>query len=99
MPSPRFGRSPYGEIDTEHFMKDDPSGWYVSEIEEELELQPGLAMLANQIVKQLVELGEGKPAFSISGQMERNLIENPYWPLELAAQAGKLPHERYVVFL
>jgi len=25
MPPPRFGRSPYGQIDIEHFMKDDPS--------------------------------------------------------------------------
>ena len=99
MPPPRFGRSAYGEIDTEHFMKDDPFGWYVSEIEEELELQPGLAMLANQIIKQIVEFGQDKPSYNIAGQMGRNLINNPYWPPELAAQAGKLPHERYVVFL
>jgi len=56
-------------------------------------------MLANQILKQIVELGQGKPSYNIAGQMERNLIDNPYWPPELAAQAGKLPHERYVVFL
>jgi hypothetical protein len=99
MPPPRFGRSPYGQIDTEHFMKDDPFGWYVSEIEEELELQPGLSMLANQILRQIVELGLGKPAYAISSQKEHHLIDNPYWPPELAAQAGKLPHERYVVFL
>ena len=99
MPPPRFGRSPYGQIDTEHFMKDDPFGWYVSEIEEELEIQPGLTMLANQILKQIVELGQGKPVYGISGQKEQHLIDNPYWPPELAAQAGKLPHERYVVFL
>ena len=42
MPPPRFGQSPYGEIDTSQFVKDDPFGWYVSEVEEELELQPGL---------------------------------------------------------
>ena len=46
-----------------------------------------------------MELGQGKPAYSIAGQMGRNLIDNPYWPSELAAQAGKLSHERYVVFL
>ena len=50
-------------------------------------------------MKQIVELGEGKPAYSIAGQMGRNLIDNPYWPSELAARAGKLFHERYVVFL
>ena len=99
MPPPRFGRSPYGEIDTAHFVKTDPFGWYVSEIEEELELQPGLAMLANQIVRQVAELGLGKPAYGIAGQQEHHLVDNPYWPPELAAQAGKLPQERYVVFL
>ena len=99
MPPPRFGRSPYGEIDTSHFIPDDPFGWYVSEIEEELELQPGLAMLANQILKQIAELGQGKPAYNIAGQKGRNLTNNPYWPPELEARAGKLPHEQYVVFL
>ena len=99
MPPPRFGRSPYGEFDTEHSVQNDPFGWYVSEIEEELQLKPGLTLLANEILKQIVELGEGKPAYNISGQMGRNLLDNPYWPPELAAQAGKLPHERYIVFL
>ncbi len=99
MPPPRFGRSPYGEFDTEHSVPNDPFGWYISEIEEELQLKPGLTLLANEILKQIVELGEGKPAYNISGQMGRNLLNNPYWPPELAAQAGNLPHERYVVFL
>ena len=69
MPPPRFGRSPYGEIDTSHFIPDDPFGWY------------------------------GKPAYNIAGQKGRNLTNNPYWPPELEARAGKLPHEQYVVFL
>jgi hypothetical protein len=99
MPPPRFGRSPYGEIDPLHFSSDDPFGWYISEIEEELELQPGLSILANQILKQITELGQGKPAYNIAGQMGRNLINNPYWPPELATQAGKLPHEQFIVFL
>jgi len=58
MPPPRFGRSPYGEFDTEHSVQNDPFGWYVSEIEEELQLKPGLTLLANEILKQIVELGE-----------------------------------------
>ncbi len=99
MPPPRFGQSLYGEIDNSHFVEDDPCGWNVSEAEQELELQPGLSSLANQIVKQIVELGQGKPAYSIAGQMGRNLIDNPYWPSDLAKQAGKLSRERYVVFL
>ena len=99
MPPPRFGRSPYGEIDTGHYTQNDPFGWYVSEVEEELEIQPGLSMLANQILRQIVELGLGKPAYSITGPQEHHLVDNPYWPPELAAQAGKLLHERFVVFL
>jgi len=45
------------------------------EIEEELELQPGLSMLANQILRQIVELGQGKPAYAISSQKEHHLID------------------------
>jgi len=99
MPPPRLGQSPYGNLDISPFVKDDPFGWNISEVEEEFELQPGLQIIANQIVKQIAELGQGKPAYNIAGQMGRNLVANPYWPPELAAMAGKLPHERYVVFL
>jgi hypothetical protein len=99
MPPPRLGQSPYGEVNTLMLNMDDPFGWVVSEVEAELELQPGLETLANQIVKQIVELGQGKPAYRIAGQAGRNLIGNPYWPSELATRAGKLLHERYVVFL
>ena len=99
MPAPRLGRSLYGDAFNSQFVKDDFFGWYVSEIEEEFELQPGLQIIANQIVKQIVELGQGKPANNIAGQNGGNLLENPYWPPELASMAGKLPHERYVAFL
>ena len=99
MPPPRLGKSLYGDVENSQFLEDDPFGWYISEVEEEFELQPGLQNIANQIVKQIVELGQGKPAYNIAGQNGRNLADNPYWPPELAAMAGKLPHERYVVFL
>ena len=99
MPPPHLGQSPYGDKQISPFVKNDPFGWYISEVEEEFELQPGLQIIANQIVKQIVELGQGKPAYNIAGQNGRNLLENPYWPPELASMAGKLSHERYVVFL
>jgi hypothetical protein len=99
MPPPRLGRSPYGGLNDSIFAEDDLFGWYVSEVEEEHELQPGLLSLAYQIVEDLIRLGNGKPAYRISGHQGRNLEDNPYWPPELALQAGKLPHERYVVFL
>jgi hypothetical protein len=99
MPPPRLGRRPYGEADPSLFAEDDPFGWYVTEVEEEYELQPGLASLARQILDELVELGQGEPAYHIAGHRRRNLDGNPYWPPELAARAGQLPHERYVILL
>jgi len=99
MPPPHLGFSPYNGFDDTIFVKDDPFGWYVSEIEEEHELQPGLSNLAHQILEEIVKLGQGLPAYRIAGHQGRNLEDNIYWPPELAAQAGKIPHERYVVFL
>lgn len=99
MPPPRLGRRPCGETDLSLFSDTDDFGWYVSEVEEEYELQPGLTSLSHQIVNEIANLGRGKPAYRIAGHLGRNLAENPYWPPDLAAQAGKLSHERYVVLL
>ena len=99
MPSPRLGRSLYEGLYDSIFTEDDFFGWYVSEVEEEHELQPGLSRLAYQIVEEIIKLGQGKPAYRISGSHGRNLEDNPYWPTELASRAGKLFHEHYVVFL
>src|SRR5262249_61317168 len=57
-------------------------------------LRPGLEALAQQIVGALVHLGRGTAAHGIS---RLKLIDNAYWPAELAEHAGKLPHERYVL--
>jgi hypothetical protein len=99
MPPPRLGRTPYGAIDLLLFSEDDPYGWHVSEIEEEYEIKPGLENIARQIIELLVKLGEGQPAYHISGHKGMNLLNNPYWPPELVARAGYLTHERYVVLL
>jgi hypothetical protein len=99
MPPPRLGRRPYGEADPSLFSEDDTFGWHVTEVEEEYELQPGLATLARQILEELVELGQGRPAHRVAGHQRRNLDGNPYWPRELAARAGQLPQERYVTLL
>jgi len=69
----------------------DPYNWYVSEVEEEHELQPGLANLAHQILEEIVKLGRGQAAYHIGGPQARNLLNNIYWPPELAAQAGNCP--------
>lgn len=98
MPPPRVGRTPYGSMDTT-FSADDPYGWTVSEKEQSYELSPGLANIAKQLLGQLIELGRGMPAHHIAGHNRRNLQDNPYWPPEIAARAGKLDHERYVTLL
>ncbi len=99
MPPPRLGRKPYGASDPACFPPDDPTGWNISEAEEEWELQPGLNRLADPILTALVKLGRGEPAFAIAGHGGLNLLNNPYWPPELAGRAGKLPHERFVILL
>jgi hypothetical protein len=99
MPSPHLAMAPYKSITESIFDENDQFGWNITELEEELELTPGLASLAQQIGKQLVELGRGEPAYKISGAHGRNLLNNPYWPPELANRAGKLSQERYSIFL
>jgi hypothetical protein len=96
MPPPRLGRKPYGNWDTFTFRDEEPYGWFVSEFEERLELLPGLANLANQLVRCFVALADGRSAIGIS---KSKLADNPYWPDLLARQAGRLAHERFVMLL
>ncbi len=99
MPPPRLGCTPYGEIDASLFSPSDPYGWKISELEEMYELQPGMQHIAHQVMEQLLKLGQGQPAYRIAGHHRQNLLDNPYWPPELAARAGQLPDERYVILL
>jgi hypothetical protein len=97
MPPPRLGHKAYDQfIDPNLYRPDDPWGWPVTEYEEALELHPGMEKTAQQIVGALVHLGRGQSAHGIA---RGKLQANPCWPDELAAQAGKLAHERYVVML
>ncbi len=96
VPPPRLGPKPYGGVGINPMLDGDPFGWGVSEYEEAVELQPGLNTLAHCVVGALARLGQGQPAHGIS---KGKLIDNPYWPPALAAAAGKLAHERYVVLL
>ncbi len=96
MPSPRFGRLPYGEIGDRPTIDGDPSVWPVNEREELGELRPGLEQVARQVVPRLAHLVRGERSHGIS---RHDLIENPYWPDELAARAGTLKHERMICFL
>jgi hypothetical protein len=97
MPAPRVGWKPYGdrEPDSNLFDPADPFGWRVSEFEEELELKPGLAQVAKQILAKLARLLDGDPD---TGLPRLHPTENSYWPPELAAEP-KLPQERCVALL
>jgi hypothetical protein len=93
MPPPRLGRKAYSPVNLPLFAGTDKHGWPVTEYEEAFELQPGLHAIALQIVHSLEHLGHGRSAHGIA---RGKLIDNPYWPTELAQAAGSLNHERYV---
>ncbi len=93
MPPPRVCK-PYEK--TQAFFADaDLWGWPVSEYEEAWELRPGLDKIAQVLLARLIHLAHGRPA---QGVPRHKLIDNPYWPPELAGGAGRLSHERFVVF-
>jgi hypothetical protein len=99
MPSPLVGKKPLGEIDHELFHDDDPFGWHITEMEEEYEIRPGIVHTGLQIMNNILKLGRGQKENHIQGHAGQNLKDNPYWPPELASQAGSLLHERYVTLL
>jgi hypothetical protein len=99
MPSPRLGCKPYGKPDPRIVKDNDPYGWSISELEEEFELKPGIEHTGHQIMSSILKLGKGVPEHFISGHGGENLLNNPYWPTELAAHAGSLLHERFVALL
>jgi hypothetical protein len=96
MPPPRLGRRAYGAVDPALFGDDDPFGWRVTEYEEALELAPGLAHVAQQLLDAMRHLAAGRAAHGIS---KAKLADNPYWPEALARSAGRLSHERFVLLL
>jgi hypothetical protein len=99
MPPPKLGRTPLGDRDSMLFSEDEPFAWNISELEEENELRPGLQHAGKQIMHHIVNFGKGLTEHIIPGHGGQNLLNNPYWPKELADQAGKLTHEKFVVFL
>ena len=60
------------------------------------ELCPGLEQLARDALCECVHLGRGELTPHIA---RKKLCDNPYWPDSLAAHAGRLHHERYVLLL
>ncbi len=99
MPSPRLGCNMYGDIDRMLFADDDLYGWRVPEIEEEYELRPGLAQIAEQVLGYMVRFGRGEFVRGLIG-LDRRLLEgNRYWSPELDAHLGSVTRERYVTLL
>jgi hypothetical protein len=96
MPAPRLIRKPYGCTDAAGFSESDAWGWPITEYEETAMLRPGLLHIAREVIHVLVHLARGDPAHGIS---KSKLLANPYWPPNLADQAGKVEHERFVTLL
>ena len=98
MPPPRLGWKPYGGAmpEAQLFDPEDPWGWYVNEYEETNEMRPGLEQVAHIVGEKIRHLIHGDPTHGVS---HRFLADNVYWPPELAAQRGKLPHERCVLLM
>jgi hypothetical protein len=96
MPAARLGCSPYSGKADGFFREEDPLGFPVTEFEEAFELRPGLENIAHQVLGALLHLIRGEPTERLS---RHKLVNNPYWPPELASQAGTLRHERFVVIL
>jgi hypothetical protein len=96
MPPARLGRKAYGDVEPFLFSDADPWGWHITEYDEFTRLRPGLEIIGRQVVHSLVHLGNGQAAHGIAAN---KLADNPYWPDALAEHAGRLKHERYLVFL
>ena len=96
MPSIHLGCRPYGGRIYDLFSEENPYGFPITEFEEYYELRPGLENIAHQVLESLVHLARGEPTEHLA---KNKLVNNPYWPPELAKQAGALNHERFVLLL
>ncbi len=94
LPPPWMSQKPYGTAAGLPDVRADDCGWVVGEHEEEVELWPGLEFLARELLAEVMRLGKGELTRHLSRVKLRN---NPYWPSNLAARAGRLGHERYVL--
>ncbi|HEY6000607.1 MAG TPA: M28 family peptidase [bacterium] len=97
MPAVRLGVKPYrNAVDPLFFSRDDPHGWPISEREEHLELRPGMASIAAQVLRALRQLVRGERTHGLAGRM---LAGNPYWPSDLAAGLQATRPATHVVIL
>ena len=85
MPPIHVGFRPHdGQLYPWHFREDDQDGFYISEAEEFLFLQPGLQNIGMQCMEHVIQLGTGKLPPGLAGRKNRNLMDNPFWPDELS---------------
>jgi hypothetical protein len=96
MPPIYLGCKPYGGMMDGFLSEKDPCGFPITEYEEYYELRPGLENIAHQVLESLVHLVCGEPTRHLA---KNKLVNNPYWPPELAKQAEALNHERFVLLL
>jgi len=68
----------------------------ISEYEREVEILPGLRLIAREVLHAMRRLDLNQSDRGISPSM---LKGNPYWPAELAALPGILAHERCILLL
>ena len=96
MPSVHFASRALDRNTKGFFQKDVPLEFPITEYEEAFELQPGLENIAHQILHALSHLAKGETAERLA---RNKLINNPYWPDELAQQVQNLRHEPLVIIL
>ena len=96
MPSPWIGWRPYDKSHPAPRHPGDPFTWLVNEREQAMELEPGLQLIAREVLQALERLDTVQPAQGIT---PAKLEGNAYWPKELSGLPGPLPHERFVTFL
>ena len=92
---PASAGSPTAASITASISEDDPFGWHVTEYEEALELQPGLEMIAKELMH---VVQHSAAAIRPTASPEKKLEGNPYWPDDLQT-SGAPQHERYVLLL
>ncbi len=96
LPSIHLGCRPYGGMRDGFFSDEDLYGFPVTEFEEYYEIRPGLENIAHQVLDTMVPLVRGEAARHLA---KNKLVNNPYWPPELAERAKTLNNERFVLIM
>ena len=74
MPAPRLGIKPSGAPTVAARDPGDEWGWQISPYEQAHELEPGIALIAREILKEVVNLGHGRPCPQIQFQVGNGFV-------------------------